>query len=90
MVERLNRIKGVRCVPSQGAFYAFPDFRQAIAAVGAKNDIEMAEMILEKTGVALVPGSAFGAEGYQRLSFATSMHNLNAALDRLEGLLGKA
>jgi aspartate aminotransferase len=90
VVERLNRIKGVRCVPSQGAFYAFPDFRQAIADVGAKNDIEMAEMILEKTGVALVPGSAFGAEGYQRLSFATSLQNLNAALDRLEGLLGKA
>jgi aspartate aminotransferase len=90
VVQRLNRIKGVRCVSSQGAFYAFPDFRKAIAATGMKNDVDMAEHILEKVGVALVPGSAFGAEGYQRLSFATSLKTLEAALNRLEELLGKA
>jgi len=89
VLERLNRIRGVHCLPSQGTFYSFPDFRGAIAATdGADTDVELAEYILEKTGVALVPGSAFGTDGHMRLSFATSMDQLDAALDRLEGLFG--
>ncbi len=85
---RLNQLNGISCVPAQGAFYLFPDFRQAIKnADGINNDIEMAEMLLDKAGVALVPGSAFGAPGFMRLSFATSMENLNEALDRLEKVL---
>jgi len=91
VVERLNRIRGVRCLPSQGTFYAFPDFSQAIAGLATvNNDVELAEYLLEKAGVALVPGSAFGAEGHLRLSYATSMDILNSALDRLETLLGHA
>ncbi len=91
VVERLNRIRGVRCLPSQGTFYAFPDFGAAIADQDdVRNDVEMAEFLLEKAGVALVPGSAFGAEGYLRLSYATSMQNLEAALDRLQRTLGEA
>jgi aspartate aminotransferase len=89
VVERLNRVHGVRCLPSRGTFYSFPDFRGAIEATdGSSNDVELAEYILEKAGVALVPGSAFGADGHMRLSFATSMEQLDAALDRLEGLFG--
>ena len=89
VVARLNRMRGVRCLPSQGTFYAFPDFRPALAALpGVANDVALAEHILEKAGVALVPGSAFGADGHLRLSFATSMEALQAALDRLEKLLG--
>jgi aspartate aminotransferase len=88
VVERLNRIRGVRCLPSQGAFYAFPDVRPAIAQSGMKDDVAMSELILEKAGVALVPGSAFGAEGYVRLSFATSLKVLESALNRIEQLLG--
>ena len=85
---RLNNLNGVSCLPAQGAFYLFPDFRDAISQTdGISNDIEMAEMLLEKAGVALVPGSAFGAPGFMRLSFATSMENLNEALDRLEKAL---
>lgn len=87
VVDRLNRLRGVRCLASQGAFYAFPDFRQAIAAAGVKDDVALAEQLLERAGVALVPGSAFGAPGYLRLSFATSMKTLEAALDRLEQFL---
>jgi len=87
VVDRLNRLPGVRCLASQGAFYAFPDFRGAIKAAGAKDDLAMAEQILERAGVALVPGSAFGAPGYLRLSFATSMKTLEGALDRLEQFL---
>ena len=91
VVQRLNQIRGVRCLASQGTFYAFPDFSKAIAATaGVSNDVEMAEHILDKAGVALVPGSAFGAEGHLRLSYATSMEILNKALDRLEKLLGPA
>ena len=91
VVSRLNKIRGVRCLPSQGTFYAFPDFSKAIAATaGVGNDVEMAEYLLNKGGVALVPGSAFGAEGHLRLSYATSMDMLEKALDRIEKLLGAA
>jgi aspartate aminotransferase len=90
VVQRLNHIRGVRCLPAQGAFYAFPDFRAAIAAGGFANDVTLAEHLLNQVGVALVPGSAFGAEGFLRLSYATSMQTLDAALDRIEKLLGRA
>lgn len=91
VVARLNRLKGVRCLPSQGTFYAFPSFHGAIRFLkDIGNDVEFAEWILNETGVALVPGSAFGAEGHLRFSYATSMQNLDAALDRLEKLLGVA
>ena len=88
VVERLNRIKGVSCLPADGTFYAFPSFQGAQDTLGAKDDVELAERILNEVGVALVPGSAFGAPGFQRLSFATSMQNLDGALDRIEGMLG--
>lgn len=89
VVSRLNRIRGVRCLPSQGTFYAFPDFSKVIASLeGVRNDAELAEYILVKAEVALVPGSAFGAEGHLRLSYATSMETLDKALDRLENLFG--
>lgn len=89
VVEGLNRIRGVRCLPSQGAFYSFPDMKEAIAALdGIDDDVALAEHLLNEAGVALVPGSAFGAPGYMRLSFATSLDNLREALQRLERLLG--
>jgi len=90
VVARLNRIRGVQCLPAQGTFYAFAHFRDAMANfTGIANDVEMAELILNEIGVALVPGSAFGAEGYMRLSFATAREKLDTALDRLEKLLGR-
>jgi len=90
VVERLNRIKGIECLPSRGAFYSFPDMSKAIEATdGVEDDVAMAEYLLNEVGVALVPGSAFGAPGYARISFATSMENLTNALDRLERLLGR-
>jgi aspartate aminotransferase len=90
LVGRLNRLRGVRCLPSHGTFYAFPDFSDAIRTLGFGNDVELAEHLLDKVGVALVPGSAFGAEGHLRLSYATSMQNLDTAVDRLETILGRA
>ncbi len=90
VVAQLNTLRGVKCLPSQGAFYAFPCMQGVIDAMsGIHNDVELAECLLNETGVALVPGSAFGAEGYMRLSFATSMDNLREALCRIKGFINK-
>lgn len=86
VVERLNQLPGVTAIESDGTFYAFPDFSEAIQKLGFEKDTQLAEMLLER-GVALVPGSAFGAEGCMRLSYATSDQALGTALDRLEEAL---
>jgi aspartate aminotransferase len=83
VVDGLSRIPGVRCLPGQGTFYAFPDFEQLIAALpGVHDDIELTEHLIS-AGVAPVPGSAFGAPGHLRVSFATSTQNLDEALGRI-------
>lgn len=88
VVAVLNDMAGVRCVPADGTFYCFPSIEQAIAKLdGINNDIEFAKQLLEKTGVALVPGSAFGKPGYFRLSFATDMSELEDALNRIGNFL---
>ena len=84
VVETLNRLPGVHCAAADGTFYCFPDFSDLIGWMPAvNNDVELAEHLLQSAGVALVPGSAFGAPGHLRLSFATSESNLQKALDRL-------
>jgi aspartate aminotransferase len=89
LVDALNGINGVHCLQGDGTFYAFPNFSQAIANLpGIENDIDLAEHLLAESGVALVPGSAFGADGYMRLSFATSMAALEGAVARLKKALG--
>ncbi|WP_413439297.1 pyridoxal phosphate-dependent aminotransferase [Sulfuriferula sp. GW1] len=93
VVAALNAIPGMNCLSAGGAFYAFPDVRDAISWAHAQGkikqstDVAFCEFLLEHAGVAVVPGSAFGAEGYIRLSFATSMDNLKAALERIHKLL---
>ncbi len=85
----LNAIDGVECTPSDGTFYSFPNMQGVIDKLdGIKNDVELGEYLLEQAEVALVPGSAFGAKGYMRLSYATSMENLEAAIKRLGDALG--
>ena len=83
VVEALNGLAGVECLAGDGTFYAFPRVEDAIAAYGADDDVDFCSRLLDDTGVALVPGSAFGAPGYMRLSFATSMENLRNAIERL-------
>jgi len=83
----LLEIKGVKCLPCQGTFYILPNVEQVMARLGISNDIEFCEFLLEKAQVAVVPGSAFGVPGYVRLSFATSMENLQEAIKRLHGVL---
>ncbi len=93
VVDRFNQMPGLSCLMAGGAFYAFPDARGAINSlfnagkINEKTDMALAEYLLEKFNVAVVPGSAFGAEGYFRISFATSMENLKNALDRIETAL---
>ena len=85
----LNAIEGVECTAADGTFYSFPNMQGVIDRLdGIKNDMELGEHLLERAEVALVPGSAFGAKGYMRLSYATSMENLEAAIDRLRAALG--
>jgi len=89
VVDALNKIPGVNCIQSEGAFYAFPDVRPVIANLHQRGliedatDVALSEYLLERVGVAVVPGSAFGSEGYVRLSFATSMDNLRQAIARM-------
>jgi aspartate aminotransferase len=84
VVAALNAIPGVNCLPADGTFYCFPHVQAVIDHMdGITDDIELAESLLDKAGVALVPGSAFGAPGYIRLSFATGLDTLKTALERL-------
>jgi aspartate aminotransferase len=88
VVDALNRIPRVVCLPADGTFYCFPHMQTVIDRLDpVSDDIELAEHLLDKAGVALVPGSAFGAPGYVRISFATSMDILKDALARLTDAL---
>ncbi len=90
VVDRLNKIPGVSCLPADGTFYTFPSVQEAINKLdGINNDLELAEYLIEHAGVALVPGTAFGLAGHVRISIATSMENLTNALDRIEKVLNQ-
>jgi aspartate aminotransferase len=83
LLEGLNKIKGVECISGDGTFYLFPSMQKLINNLGLKNDLELTSHLIDKAGVALVPGSAFGLEGHVRLSFATSDDVLMEALKRI-------
>lgn len=87
LYEELKKLPGVRVTPADGTFYLFLDVKEAIKSKGLKNDAEFVEKLLMEKGLALVPGSAFGAEGCVRLSFAVSMETLADALARLTDFL---
>lgn len=92
MVERLNKINGITCLRPNGAFYAFPNITGLLGKsfngkiLNSSSDV--ATCLLDEVKVALVPGSAFGAEGYLRLSYATSMENIKEGIDRIEKAVG--
>lgn len=88
LVPALNALPGVACLPAAGAFYVFVDIREAMARLGDASDTAFCDALLEQTGVAVVPGSAFGGPGHMRLSFATSLEQLEAAVARLRRFLG--
>ncbi|HEX7237956.1 MAG TPA: pyridoxal phosphate-dependent aminotransferase [Gammaproteobacteria bacterium] len=84
---RLRALPGFECVRADGAFYLFPNVEAAIRAKKVATDVELCERFLDDAGVALVPGTAFGAPGHVRLSFAASLTTLDAAVRRLDEFL---
>ncbi|QXP91446.1 pyridoxal phosphate-dependent aminotransferase [Methylococcus capsulatus] len=89
VVGRLNAIPGVDCLKTHGTFYVLPNVEAAMARLHLADDVALSEYLIEQGGVAVVPGSAFGAPGHVRLSIATSMANLEKAMERLATTLSK-
>ncbi|MBX6377160.1 MAG: pyridoxal phosphate-dependent aminotransferase [Clostridia bacterium] len=91
MVERLRRLPGFRVGRPAGAFYVFPDVRELlgrrIGGTVVRDDVQLAELFLEAARVAVVPGSGFGAPGFLRFSYATSLERIEEGMDRLAALL---
>lgn len=84
LVNALNDIDGIDCVPGDGTFYAFAHVEKLMDKAKVKTDVELCEKLLTEANVAIVPGSAFGTDGYCRLSFATSMEILKEAVKRIK------
>jgi aspartate aminotransferase len=90
LVAELNKIPGFKCLTGDGTFYAFPYVQELINKIpGINNDTNLAEKLLSDAEVAVVPGFAFGASGYIRLSFATSMEMLEKAVVRIKAFASK-
>lgn len=87
LVPALNALPGIRCRAGAGTFYAFAEVSEALQRLQIADDTAFTEQLLEQTGVAVVPGSGFGAPGHIRLSFATTLEHLQAAVERLEQFL---
>lgn len=91
IVERLNKIDGIKCLKPEGAFYVFPNISKLLGKEYngklISTDMELADYLLDQAKIAVVPGSAFGAKGYIRFSYATSMENIIKGIDRLEEAL---
>ena len=84
VVQSLNNIKGISCLTPNGAFYVFPSCKGLLnKKTRLKTDADFVQRLLEKENVAVVQGSAFGLDGYFRISYATSMENLEKAIERI-------
>ncbi len=85
VVDSLNEIKGISCLKPEGAFYVFPSCKKLLGRkTKLKTDKDFVEKLLENSEVAVVQGSAFGLDGYFRISYATSMENLRKAMERIK------
>ncbi len=83
ILNELQKISEINCIPCDGTFYLFPCVEKLIKKLNLKDDIEFSDFLLDKAGIAVVPGSAFGLQGYIRLSYATSMEKIKEAMQRL-------
>lgn len=89
LFEGLSRIPGINCLPATGTFYSFPQVKEVIQRLpGIDSDLALADLLLLKAGIAIIPGSAFGDPDCLRFSFATSDEKLQQAIERLQTLLG--
>lgn len=84
LVSKINAIPGLACSAADGAFYIFMDVRQQMQQREIQTDLQLGELLLQEAKVAVVPGSAFGCEGYVRLSYATNMASLGQAMERIK------
>jgi aspartate aminotransferase len=89
VVNRLRAIPGVMCAEPRGAFYAYPNLGVAIGRNGIDSSLQLAERLLADAHVAVVPGEAFGTAHHVRISYATSMHELERGLDRIHQFVVK-
>ena len=94
IVTELNKISGIKCINPEGAFYVFPSCKGCLGKShnelgDIKTDTDFVSKLLESTGVAVVQGSAFGLEGFFRISYATSLHNLKKAVERISEFCSK-
>ncbi|MDR4506726.1 MAG: pyridoxal phosphate-dependent aminotransferase [Candidatus Brocadiaceae bacterium] len=91
IVERLNKIKGISCLTPQGAFYVFPKvsdlYGKQLEKQTVTNSFELVTLLLEKANIAFVPGAPFGSDDYIRISYATSVENIEKGMDRFEKFL---
>jgi aspartate aminotransferase len=86
--KRLSALPEIQVTPADGTFYLFPNVQVSIDRLGLADDVTFAEALLDKTGLALVPGTAFGTPGCVRLSYATDLDTLHDAMDRLQDFMG--
>jgi len=84
LCDALNKINGFNTSPGTGAFYLFPDVNNVIESKGFADDIEFSSFLIDQANVAVIPGSAFGAEGCIRISYATSMELLKESIARIK------
>jgi aspartate aminotransferase len=89
VIPRLRQIPGVECSMPAGAFYAYPNLRGALDRGGIKTPLEFADRLLKEANVAVVPGEAFGTEDHVRISYATSMQELERGIDRIHKFVDK-
>ncbi|AOY78419.1 pyridoxal phosphate-dependent aminotransferase [Clostridium formicaceticum] len=93
MIHRINEIKDLSCITPKGAFYVMMNISKwigkEIKGYKVNNSIDFAEILLENTKVAIVPGIAFGADNFMRLSYATSLENIQEGLNRIDDFLNK-
>lgn len=87
LLEELKKIPNISCVTPMGAFYAFPNLSHYVEKMGGKSSEELASYLLERAGVAVVPGEGFGAQGYVRLSFAISEEEIKEGLEKMREAL---
>ena len=90
VLEEVNQIPGMSCPPPGGAFYIFPNIQAALEKTGIHTSQEFTRFLIREARVAVVPGSAFGQEGYIRISYATSMENLTEGLNRIRAAILRA
>jgi aspartate aminotransferase len=89
VVQRLRAIPGVKCAEPRGAFYAYPNVGVVLGKNGIGSTLQFCDRLLADAHVAVVPGEAFGTDRHVRISYATSMHELNRGLERIHQFVVK-